>query len=386
MKTASGAMASKINSSDNTLVSCFFVKQRISGRIQGFTEHDQNVPFDLSDGNGEIIYQASAAFTRTAIATNNTMSVDNLEIEGVLDPEAFDNDDIDAGRYDRAEIKIFLVDWTDLTLGAIKIRRGTLGEIATAEKGFEAELSGMMHRYTEEILELYTPSCRVDLGEPLRCKVPVDPPVWVTTTAYTVTVIRDAGVGSRVKPTTFNDRHFKCTTAGTSGGSEPSWNLTIGGTTADGSVVWTTIQALTIEATVNVVTNNGNFTLTYSGDAPNALLEGGLIKFTNRLNNGLNMEVKKWTLSSNTVQLFLPMPLDVGGIANSFLGLESSGNLLLENGDDLLLEDVDTVKIQAGCKKDIPACQGFDNIFNQQAEPRVPGKKVLVRTPNAVDG
>lgn len=32
---------------------------------------------------------------------------------------------------------------------------------------------------------------------------------------------------------------FKCTTAGTTGSSEPSWNTTIGGTTSDGTAVWT---------------------------------------------------------------------------------------------------------------------------------------------------
>lgn len=32
---------------------------------------------------------------------------------------------------------------------------------------------------------------------------------------------------------------FKCTTAGTTNSSEPSWNTTIGGTTSDGTAVWT---------------------------------------------------------------------------------------------------------------------------------------------------
>ncbi len=32
---------------------------------------------------------------------------------------------------------------------------------------------------------------------------------------------------------------FKCTTAGTTSGTEPTWNTTIGGTTADGTAVWT---------------------------------------------------------------------------------------------------------------------------------------------------
>lgn len=365
-KTVSGGMDAAIGT-DNHLVSCFFVKQRISGTIQGFTEHDKNIPFDLGDGNGEITYLAATAFTRTAIANTDTMAVDNLEIEGILDSSAFDIDDVDAGVYDRAEIKIFLVDWTDLTLGAVKIRRGSLGEITTAEKSFKADLRGMLQRYTEEIVEVYTPDCRADLGD-TRCGVRLEPPKWTATTAFTVRPARDARLGSVVRPTDdsgsgFNDRHFKCTVAGTSGGSEPSWNLTLGGTTSDGSVTWTTIQALTIETTVSSnsgdVTSNREFVIDYTGDAPDALLTNGLVTWLSGNNvNVPPMEVKSWDLATKTIVLFLPMPFDIAG--------------------------GETIKIQAGCLKTVAVCRDtFDNIFNFIGEPYVPGTKVLFRTPNA---
>ncbi len=389
-KTVSGATAANITT-DNHLVQCFFVNQRISGRIQGFTLHDKDIKQDLNDGNGEVTYQAATSFIQSAIANTDTFSVDNMQVEAILDSTAFDEDDIDAGIYDRAEIKIFLVDWTDLTLDPIKLRRGSLGEITTAEKSFKAELRGMLQRYTEEIVELYSPSCRVDLGLVILpgipgCGVRLDPPVWTATTAFTVREARDAATGSVVKPTTFNDRHFKCTTAGTSGASEPSWNLTIGGTTSDGTVTWTTIQALTVEATVDTVTSNGVFTIVYSGDAPDILLTGGVVTFLEGHNaNVPPIEVKTWVLSTRTITLFLPASFDVGGIVDSFLGLEEdSGHLLLESGDSLLFETGDRIDIKAGCAKDVATCRDtFDNIFDFQGEPYVPGTKVLFRTPNA---
>ena len=39
---------------------------------------------------------------------------------------------------------------------------------------------------------------------------------------------------------------YECTTAGTTGGSEPTWNTTVGGTTSDGTAVWTTREATSI--------------------------------------------------------------------------------------------------------------------------------------------
>lgn len=57
---------------------------------------------------------------------------------------------------------------------------------------------------------------------------------WQATTAY---ALKDA-----VRATSDNNLYFECTTAGTTGGSEPTWDTTVGNTTADGTAVWTTRQ------------------------------------------------------------------------------------------------------------------------------------------------
>lgn len=56
---------------------------------------------------------------------------------------------------------------------------------------------------------------------------------WAATTAYVL--------GNRVEPTTPNTYVYEVTTAGTSGGSEPTWPTVIGSTVVDGTVVWTCI-------------------------------------------------------------------------------------------------------------------------------------------------
>lgn len=57
--------------------------------------------------------------------------------------------------------------------------------------------------------------------------------VWEASHAYLVDDI--------IRPTSSNanGHWYKCTTGGTSGASEPSWNTTPGSTTNDGTVVWT---------------------------------------------------------------------------------------------------------------------------------------------------
>ena len=60
---------------------------------------------------------------------------------------------------------------------------------------------------------------------------------WAASTAYSVGALRR----QLATPSVNNERVFRCTTAGTSGGSAPSWNLTQGGTTNDGTAVWTEV-------------------------------------------------------------------------------------------------------------------------------------------------
>jgi len=60
-------------------------------------------------------------------------------------------------------------------------------------------------------------------------------PDWQAATAY--------ALGDVVKSTSGNETiYFHCTTAGTTDGSEPTWDTTVGNTTADNSATWTTRQ------------------------------------------------------------------------------------------------------------------------------------------------
>lgn len=54
---------------------------------------------------------------------------------------------------------------------------------------------------------------------------------WVAGTAYS---LADFAV-----PTVAHTVCFECTTAGTSGTTEPTWDTTAGNTTPDGTVTWT---------------------------------------------------------------------------------------------------------------------------------------------------
>lgn len=366
MKSVSVALAAHLAQSATTLATCWKLKRR-DGVVLGFTEHDLDIvfdlgPYDANDSDGAVTYSASNAYARASISSSAEFNVDDLDIVGVLDSAAITAPDIRAGRYDFAEVKIFEVNWADLSQGPLKLRRGDIGEITVKDGAFVGELRGLLQRYAQPIGDLYGPACRVDLGS-TKCGVRADPPVWQPFTAYSLRQARDGVTGSVVKPTVFNDRHFVCTTAGVSASGEPAWNTTLGGTTNDGAAVWTAIQALTIEATVAAVVNNREFSIDYLGSASEQLLTGGLVTFLDSVsptpaNVNLKKEVKLYAISPPTVILTEPMPFTVA------IG--------------------DPLTITAGCAKTVAACRDlFDNIENYRGEPYIPGNDLLFKTPDA---
>jgi uncharacterized phage protein (TIGR02218 family) len=163
MKIISEQLAGHIAGEVTTLATCWKLTRR-DGTITGFTSHDRDITY-LG-----LIYQASSGFTPSAVANNSELSVDNLDIEGVIDSSSITESDIGAGLYDYAQIEIFMVNYNDTSQGALNLRTGWLGEVQFGRGRFVAEVRGLMQNLAQAIGELYSPSCRAKLGDS-RCKV-----------------------------------------------------------------------------------------------------------------------------------------------------------------------------------------------------------------------
>ena len=365
MKAVSAGFASHLEQDTTRLATCWKVK-RSDGTVLGFTDHDRDIAIDAGDGDGSVTYQAASGYSRSAITANAKFKVVDLEITGFLESAALTDADLRAGRYDFAELKIFHVVWDDPGLGVLKLKVGQLGQVTVKDKAFVAEERDLTDRYhSQKIVELATPDCRADLGD-ARCKVQLDPPAWTTVSEAVARTAKDAqgpAAGSPtqvnvVKPSVFNDRHFKCVTAGVTGASEPAWDTTLGAQTSDGSVTWEAIRALTVQGTVAAVSDRRTFAIAYAGDAPDGFFDVGVITWTSGANAGLKREVKLYTVSPNAVVLYLPMPADI------------------QPGDGFTMT--------AGCDKAFAVCRDtFDNIRNFRGEPHVPGNDLMFATPDA---
>jgi hypothetical protein len=195
-----------------------------------FTDHDRDIVF------GGDTYRADAGFARTAIRSDAGFAVDNLDLVGVFAEGGIVEDEVRAGLFDGAEIRVSFVHWDDPDgHGEIRLRRGTLGETRLTPQGyFHAELRGLSQPLAQSTLEVFSPNCRADLGDE-RCKFPIEPPELGRDQAVSegafYRVPTAAGTGSA----RYEDRIYEVIEAGTTAASQPAYDTTIGATTADGT-------------------------------------------------------------------------------------------------------------------------------------------------------
>lgn len=345
MRTLTAAQQTHIAQENTTFATCLKLTFP-DASVVGYTNHDNDL---VVSG---VTYSASSGYTPSDVKNTDQLNVNNMDVQGLIITGGVTAGDIAAGKYDGATVEIFIINWTDVTEGAIPLHKGTIGEIFRDDNMFVAELRGIKQLLQQNVTEAYSTTCRAVLGDS-RCKVRLDPPEWAATTAYTVRPAAEAGDGSVVKPSTENGRHFKCITAGTSGGTEPTWDTVIGNPTTDGTVTWEAIQALSLGGTVTSVTSLTTFADTSLTEA-DGFWSLGKVTWLTGDNAGRSMEVKESTSSGGVIQLYLPMPdtIQIG----------------------------DTFTIEAGCARRLTedCLTKYDNVNNARMEPYIPGTDALL--------
>lgn len=355
MRTITAGMEAHIQGEQTSLVMCWHLIRR-DGLTLYNTEHDQPL---VIDGN---TYKAETGFLRTNAAQSSDLAVDNMEAHGLLDTADITEDDLRAGLWDDARVRVFMVNWADLTMGKLWFPGDRIGRVTCTRGQFNAELFGLTKAYDNQLGELYSASCRYTLGD-ARCTKDL--------TAFTHTGTIE-GVADDGQTLTDSAR----TEPGPAGGvditdvtnADPCVITTDGahGFAVDQIIVLAGIDgpaALNTVVRVKSVPSDTTFTLDLdtsdteafpaytSGGTATPLNDwgyfgGGVITFTSGANDGLSMEILAYT--PGQLVLALPMPFEV------------------EIGDGYT--------IVAGCNKTHTVCKvTFDNIINFGAEPFLPG-------------
>ena len=165
MKIIASAIANHIQSEVTTLCWCWRIS-RTDGVILGFTNFDSDLVID------GVTYAAATGFTPSAIASDSTMSVNNLEVNSILDSSAIAPSDLVGGKYDYARIDIFLANYLDLPTDLeanppkhLLLLSGVLGEVKHSDTSFSAEVRSKSQFLSQKTTNLTSKSCRYDLGD-----------------------------------------------------------------------------------------------------------------------------------------------------------------------------------------------------------------------------
>lgn len=158
------------------LTICGYVEKK-DGTVVRCTQHDDDVEIDSGDYEG--LYFSSSAITGSDIKSNSDLSVDNMEVSGMISDgfsiTGFSVADMEAGLFDDAPFETFLCQWDNGSLWQKTIRRGYLGEIArTAEGSFQCEWRGLIQVLHQMIGRTYGERCDVKRFGDARCMLNVE--------------------------------------------------------------------------------------------------------------------------------------------------------------------------------------------------------------------
>jgi uncharacterized phage protein (TIGR02218 family) len=348
MKTIPPALQAALNKPVVNLAVCWKMT-RGDGQVFAFTTHDKSLTVSA------VAYEPTNAFSESGIEQKADMSVDNLDMVA-LTSSTITEGDLLGGKFDNASLDVFVVDWSDTSLGTVSLLRGKIGEVETRGAQFRAEVRGMAQAIQQDIVKQTSITCRAKLGD-AQCKVRASTSAWAASTVYGTVVSGDAGIGGVVRPGTYNGFFYKATTGGTSGGSEPTWPTVVASTVTDGGVTWETFNTWTKQGTVTQFHDRTIFR-----DASLTQADGwyqfGKVTWTSGANDGIAMEVREF-VAGGYVTLWEPMPFDIA-VGNTF-------------------------DIQTGCAKRVAEdCKTkFDNVKNFDGEPFLPGEDAAAEFPDA---
>lgn len=137
--------------------------RRADGMTLGFTDHDRRLTF------GGVTFRPDRGLSARALVQATGLSVDNSEAVGALHDDAITERDLMAGRWDDASLRLWEVDWSDVSVRRL-VFRGSLGEVSRANGAFRAELRGLSEALNAPQGRVYHPRCSARLGDG-ACKV-----------------------------------------------------------------------------------------------------------------------------------------------------------------------------------------------------------------------
>lgn len=134
--------------------------ERADGIALGFAAHDRDLVI------GHVRYHAAPGMLPSAIEMDDGLDPLDMDVGGALSHALIRADDLEAGRWDGAAIRMGLGDWERPEQGADWFWHGHLGAVSIRGQRFTAELRGIKSRLDAVYAPSSSPSCRATFCGP----------------------------------------------------------------------------------------------------------------------------------------------------------------------------------------------------------------------------
>jgi uncharacterized phage protein (TIGR02218 family) len=145
--------------SGETTVAIFAKVERKDTQIFGFSTFDKSIDIE------GVTYDPGLAIKSSQIPSRGNLSVDSIDIDGLIDSVEITADDLESGVWDGAEITMFLANWDDVTMGTIILRQGWWGKTNITQGQFNFDYESKTTRLNRIITKQYSEICRAKLGD-----------------------------------------------------------------------------------------------------------------------------------------------------------------------------------------------------------------------------
>lgn len=165
------ALTAHLGRGITTVCRCWALTRR-DGLVMGFTDHDRALMFD------GIAFRPGTGMSARAVEESTGLAVNNTEAFGALSDEGLTEAEIEAGRYDGARLRAWVVNRQDVA-ERLEVFAGSLGDIRRAGGAFEAELRGLTDALNVPLGRVYQKRCSAVLGD-RDCTFDLDTPGYVS--------------------------------------------------------------------------------------------------------------------------------------------------------------------------------------------------------------
>lgn len=142
---------------------CWTIERR-DGAGLALTSHDR----DLTIGGRR--YRAQPGIAPAAIEKSLGLGESDSEVAGAITSAALSEEDLAAGRWDGARVRLSAVDWEQPEALPVALVDGELGEIDLDGTGFRAGLRGAAAGLSRPVCPATSSECRAELGD-RQCRV-----------------------------------------------------------------------------------------------------------------------------------------------------------------------------------------------------------------------